>query len=125
LPATTLRKFAKQIGVKIQLWNNAEMGVAVSKKLEDILVEKIPGLTIDWIRRGRFEGISEQLVRKLGANGQDQKWLHPLSDLRSRDQQTTKNLTPKDIARILSELDQTKELSLRDVARILSKRSRD
>jgi hypothetical protein len=58
-------QFATWIGVDYPRWNNYERGYALPTPIALILCQKVPGLTLDWIYRGRLEGMTLDLVRRL------------------------------------------------------------
>jgi hypothetical protein len=61
-----IARMAKYLGVSSQRWHNTtKRGLPLGRKLEDILMEKFPGLTRDWIRTGDARGLSEEMVEKL------------------------------------------------------------
>lgn len=47
--AGTQTAFCKRIGIEIPRWNNFERGYPLSKNIGILLVQKIPGLTLDWL----------------------------------------------------------------------------
>lgn len=58
--------FAKFLGVSPQRWNNVEIGMPLGRDLAMTLTRKIPGLSLDWLYRGRSEGLPLDLARRLG-----------------------------------------------------------
>ena len=68
LRASTKRSgpnFAAWIGVEYARWNNYERGYALPAPIALILCQRVPGLTLDWLYRGRLEGMTLDLVRRL------------------------------------------------------------
>jgi hypothetical protein len=60
--------FAKYLGVKIgRLWY-AENGGPLAKELALRIVEKCPGVTLDWLYLGRTNGLSVSMSRRLGVH---------------------------------------------------------
>lgn len=57
--------FANTLGVEFKRWNNFERGSPLSKEVAIILVQKIPGLTLDWLFLGHEDGLSLKLHRQL------------------------------------------------------------
>ena len=57
-------RFAK---IEFATWHNAKSGRGLSQNLTLILLEQIPGLSADWLLRGRPEGLSYEMARVLGA----------------------------------------------------------
>ena len=60
-------EMAAFLGISPNRWNNVERGMPLSMDLANILCDKIPGLTIDWLVRGSFLGVSTDLAYRLGA----------------------------------------------------------
>ena len=50
--------FAARIGIEVKRWNNFERGSPLSKEIAILLVQKIPGLTLDWLFLGKEDGIT-------------------------------------------------------------------
>lgn len=63
----TSSAFAAHLGVSPQRWNNVENHVPLGRDLALTLVQKHPGLTLDWLYRGKTEGLPLALARLLGA----------------------------------------------------------
>lgn len=59
--------FAAFLGVSPTRWSNFERGLPLSRDMASRLVQRIPGLTLDWLYRGRPEGLPLELARRLGA----------------------------------------------------------
>jgi hypothetical protein len=57
--------FAKWIGIDYPRWNNYERGYALPTPIALILCQKVPGLTFDWLYRGRLEGMTLDLAARL------------------------------------------------------------
>jgi hypothetical protein len=47
-------------------WNNVERGHPLSKEVALLLVNKCPGVTLDWLFLGKVEGLTLQMARALG-----------------------------------------------------------
>lgn len=60
-------RFAGTYGFTVQLWNNLERGHPLSKDAAIRLVQKIPGLTLDWLHLGRVDGLPGRLRAELEA----------------------------------------------------------
>lgn len=58
-------KFAEELGIEYARWNNFERGYPLPAPIALELCRKFPGLTLDWLYRGRLEGMSFDLVRLL------------------------------------------------------------
>ena len=58
--------FADFLGISKTRWNNFECGFPLSKDAAFLLVQKVPGLTLDWLYFGKTAGLSMQLSRWLG-----------------------------------------------------------
>ncbi len=50
--------FAAKIGIEVKRWNNFERGSPLSKEIAILLVQKIPGLTLDWLFLGKEDGLT-------------------------------------------------------------------
>jgi transcriptional regulator with XRE-family HTH domain len=48
-------------------------GVLLPVEVADKLADAVPGLTLDWLYRGRTEGIAMQLLLDVAANEEDAK----------------------------------------------------
>lgn len=59
--------FAAFLGVSPTRWSNFERGLPLSRDMSSRLTKRIPGLTLDWLYRGRSEGLPLELARRLGA----------------------------------------------------------
>lgn len=57
--------FAKKIGIEVKRWNNFERGSPVSKDVAIHLVQKVPGLTTDWLFLGREDGLTRARLQEL------------------------------------------------------------
>lgn len=58
--------FSTFLGVSPQRWNNVETGLPLGRDLAMTVVKALPGLTLDWLYRGRPEGLSLDMARRLG-----------------------------------------------------------
>lgn len=58
-------KFAKWLGIEYARWNNFERGFPLPAPIAMELCQKFPGLTLDWLYRGRLDGMTFDLVRRL------------------------------------------------------------
>ena len=58
-------RFAAQIGIEYRRWNNYERGHPLSRDMAVLLVNRIHGLTLDWLYLGREDGLSTKLQREL------------------------------------------------------------
>jgi hypothetical protein len=62
-------RFAAQIGLEVKRWNNFERGSPLSKEAAIQLVQRIPGLTLDWLFLGKEDGLPVKLQRELAEVG--------------------------------------------------------
>ena len=60
-------RMARRLEIGFTRWHNAKSGGGLSQNLTLILLEQIPGLSVDWLLRGRPEGLSYEMARVLGA----------------------------------------------------------
>ena len=58
--------FAHSLGISDNRWRNLENGYPLGKEVAFLLVQKIPGLSLDWLYYGRNEGLSIRLGQRLG-----------------------------------------------------------
>jgi hypothetical protein len=65
----TAAAFAGYLDISAQRWNNVEGGFPLSKDVAFKLVQKVPGLTLDWLYFGRADGLPVALARRLGELG--------------------------------------------------------
>ena len=64
----TQAAFASWMSVSPARWNNVERGpYPVRRSLAKLLIEKIPGLSHDWINDGRADGLSVNMAARLDA----------------------------------------------------------
>jgi hypothetical protein len=61
--------FAKRIGIEVRRWNNFERGLPLSKDVGIILCEKIQGVTLDYLHRGKLDAVPLALREALDAAG--------------------------------------------------------
>ena len=57
--------FAARLGIDVKRWNNFERGFALSKEIAFLIVQKIPGVTLDWLWLGNEGGLPLKLQREL------------------------------------------------------------
>lgn len=62
----TVPAFAVLLRVEPKRWYNFENGFPLSRDMAILLVQRIPGLTLDWIYLGRADGLPIELARRLG-----------------------------------------------------------
>lgn len=65
----TSTAFAAFIGVSVQRWNAFENGAPLSREVAFRLVQKISGLSLDWLYFGKTEALPLELARRLGELG--------------------------------------------------------
>lgn len=58
--------FADRVGVSPQRLNNVLNGSPLGKDFAFLLVQKIPGLSLDWLYFGKREGLSVHMAELLG-----------------------------------------------------------
>lgn len=61
------RDFAVKIGIDMKRWNNFERGFPVPRDVAFILVEKLPGMSVDWLWFGWEKNLSPEWRRKIKA----------------------------------------------------------
>lgn len=59
-------EFAREMGYTPTRWNNFENGQRLTRDVALRLVQKIPGLTTDWLFLGKTDGLPWELLAKLG-----------------------------------------------------------
>lgn len=59
-------KFAEWLDIEYPRWNNFERGYPLPTSIALELCRRVPGLTLDWIYRGRPEGLTLDLADRLG-----------------------------------------------------------
>ena len=62
----TAKAFAGYLNLRESRWNNLENGHPLRRDVALLLVQKVPGLSLDWLYLGRSGGLSVQLARDLG-----------------------------------------------------------
>ncbi len=62
----TATGFAVFLDIGIQRYNNFENGTPLSREIAFRLVQKVPGLTLDWLYFGKADGLPIELARRLG-----------------------------------------------------------
>lgn len=58
-------RFASRVGIEYKRWNNFERGYPLPRDAATHLVQRIPGLTLDWIYLNRDDGLPLRLQREL------------------------------------------------------------
>jgi DNA-binding XRE family transcriptional regulator len=58
-------KFAEWLDVEYPRWNNWERGYPLPAPIALRLCRRFPGITLDWIYRGRLEGLTVDFASKL------------------------------------------------------------
>jgi hypothetical protein len=59
--------FADKIGIDMKRWNNFERGYPLPRDVAFLLVDKLPGMSVDWIWFGWTGNLSPEWKRKLMA----------------------------------------------------------
>lgn len=62
----TVPAFTAFLRIEPKRWYNVEAGFPLSKDLAILLVQRIPGLTTDYVWFGRSGGLPIELARRLG-----------------------------------------------------------
>lgn len=57
---------AGRLGLSPQRWSNFLNGKPLNREVAIKLVQVVPGLTLDWIYLGKFDGLTVALAQKLG-----------------------------------------------------------
>ena len=65
--------FAARLGIDVRRWNNFERGSPLSKEIAFLLVQKVPGISLDWIYLDRLETLPFALREELEAAGKATK----------------------------------------------------
>ena len=58
--------FARHLGIQDNRWTNLENGYPLSREMAFLLVRKVSGLSLDWLWRGKTDGLSRSLGQRLG-----------------------------------------------------------
>lgn len=72
----TSTAFANFLGILPNRYNNFENGLALSREVVFRLVQKVPGLSVDWLWFGKPDGLSVSLAQRLGELGPPRKPNH-------------------------------------------------
>lgn len=62
-------RMAKRLGIKQPRWHNILSGSRLSLDVALQIVQRIPGVSLDWLYRGRPEGLTYELGGRLGLLG--------------------------------------------------------
>lgn len=62
----TVVGFAAFLGISANRWYNFENGKPLGREIAFLLVQRLPGLTLDWLYFGRPDGLPLELARRLG-----------------------------------------------------------
>ena len=65
----TSTAFAAFLNISVQRWNAYENGAPLSREVAFRLVQKISGLSLDWLYFGKTEALPLELARRLGELG--------------------------------------------------------
>lgn len=57
--------FARLLGIEVKRWNNFERGHPLSKDAAFKIVRAFPNFTLDWVYRGKTDGLPMRLQREL------------------------------------------------------------
>jgi transcriptional regulator with XRE-family HTH domain len=63
--------FADFLGISVTRLHNIEKDSPLSREVAFLIVDKVPGITLDWLYFGRLNGLSFDLAQRLrgAANG--------------------------------------------------------
>jgi hypothetical protein len=62
-------RMAECLGITLHRWYNVLRGSPLSIALAQQIVVRFPGVSLDWLYRGRPEGLSCEIAEKLGYGG--------------------------------------------------------
>jgi DNA-binding transcriptional regulator YiaG len=62
----TVPPFAQLLGVDRKRWYNFENGFPLPREMAFLLVQRVPGLTLDYVYFGKSDGLPIELARRLG-----------------------------------------------------------
>ena len=60
------KEFAAWLGIGEDRWGNVERGYPLSADLARLLVQRIHGLSVDWLWFGKGDGLSPRMASMLG-----------------------------------------------------------
>jgi hypothetical protein len=72
----TSTAFANFLDLLPNRYNNFENGLALSREVVFRMVQKVPGLSVDWLWFGKPDGLSVSLAQRLGELGPSRKPNH-------------------------------------------------
>lgn len=61
--------FARLLNIEVKRWNNFERGLPLSKDAAFKIVRALPNVTLDWVYRGRTDGLPVRLQREIEEAG--------------------------------------------------------
>src|SRR5260221_6035125 len=56
---------ADRLGISVQRWHNAKSGRGLSDDVKIRIVQRIPGMTTDWLLFGERRGLSYEMAERL------------------------------------------------------------
>lgn len=59
------KDFAKFLGITTPRLSNIENGYPISRDVENRLIEKMPWISLDWLRHGREDGLTGATLQRL------------------------------------------------------------
>lgn len=62
----TAAAFAAMLGIPITTYNSFENGAPLSRSAAFKIVQKLPGVTLDWLYFGKPDGLPLDIFRRLG-----------------------------------------------------------
>jgi transcriptional regulator with XRE-family HTH domain len=61
----TAKEFAEKLGVSPNRYGNIEAGSSLSIEIALLIVEAVPGVTLDWLYNGKEDGLTLSLRQRL------------------------------------------------------------
>lgn len=61
--------FARILNIEVKRWNNFERGLPLSKDAAFKIVRALPNVTLDWVYRGKTDGLPVRLQREIEEAG--------------------------------------------------------
>lgn len=62
----TQTAFCAALGVQLNRWNNIERGEPLSIRVAMTIINRFPGLTLDYLYFGKTDGLTVSMARRLG-----------------------------------------------------------
>lgn len=61
------QQFADRLGIDMKRWSNYERGFPVSREIGFLLMEKFPGISVEWVWFGMTGNLSEHYLKRIAA----------------------------------------------------------